>query len=339
MGLENPSNYLPRVRVSGAGESIINNRLTSWERIDAAGTQSDQLTLHIDTTGQTGLPKEGAVLTWQEGYGDNLMDKDLFKITRIVPKLFPPSVTIVATAAPFQVDDTTGFKERRTRTFENTTLAALFREVVTAHGFSPRVAKEFEQIQIDHLDQIDETDSAFLARFARERDAIAKPANDLYVLAKRGQIKTITGQAIPPVVIGLPAQNAPSNQNRFTNCQMDNPSRSRFNGVKANWTDNNTGQEATIEVGEAPFKKLRQTYQTPTDAIAASQSELTKLKRQGASVTLDLPGNPNLVAEGILTLNDTFPPEMKGNWSIDKVTARGDGKAGYRCNVVASEVV
>lgn len=100
-------------------------------------------------------------------------------------------------------------------------------------------------------------------------------------------MKTITGQAIPPVIVGLPAQNAPSNQDRFTNCQMDNPSRSRFNGVKANWTDNNTGQEATIEVGEAPYKKLRQTYQTPTDAIAASQSELTKLKRQGASVTLD----------------------------------------------------
>jgi hypothetical protein len=30
---------------------------------------------------------------------------------------------------------------------------------------------------------------------------------------------------------------------------------------------------------------------------------------------------------------------MKGNWSIDKVTARGDRKAGYRCSVVASEVV
>jgi phage protein D len=54
--------------------------------------------LHIDTTGQTGLPEEGAVLTWQEGYGDNLIDKGQFKITRIVPKLFPPSVTIVGTA-------------------------------------------------------------------------------------------------------------------------------------------------------------------------------------------------------------------------------------------------
>jgi len=45
-------------------------------------------------------------------------------------------------------------------------------------------------------------------------------------------------------------------------------------------------------------------------ATAATSSELSKLKHQGASVTLDLPGNPNLVAEGILTLNDAFPPQQ-----------------------------
>jgi hypothetical protein len=39
---------------------------------------------------------------------------------------------------------------------------------------------------------------------------------------------------------------------------------------------------------------------------------------------LDLRGNPNLVAESTLILNDTFPLEMKGNWSIGKVTTRGD---------------
>ena len=309
MGLDNSSNYLPRVRVSGAGERIINNRLTSWERIDAAGTQSDQLTLHIDTTGQTGLPKEGAVLTWLEGYGDNLIDKDQFKITRIVPKLFPPSVTIVATAAPFQVEDKTGFKERRTRTFENVSLADLFRQVVTPHGFSPRVAKEFESVLLEHMDQTDETDSAFLTRIARERDAIAKPVNELYVLAKRGQVKTITGQAIPPVVVGVPSQNTPSafnkfNSGQFINCQLDRPSRSAITGVKANWTNNNTGEEHTVHVGTAPYKKLRQSYDNPTTAQQACQDDLIKSQRQGTSVTLDLPGNPKLVAEGILTRNE-----------------------------------
>ncbi|WP_239544172.1 hypothetical protein [Marinomonas foliarum] len=80
-------------------------------------------------------------------------------------------------------------------------------------------------------------------------------------------------------------------------------------------------------------------YANPTTAQQACQDDLIKSQRQGSSVTLDLPGNPKLVAEGILTLNDTFPPEMKGNWSIDKVTVRGDNKVEYRCMAVATEVV
>ncbi|MBJ7540035.1 phage late control D family protein [Marinomonas transparens] len=329
--------YKPQARVSGAGAAIINSRLTSWERIDAAGTQTDQLTLNVDTTGQSGLPKEGAVLNWLEGYDDNLIDKGRFIITRIVPKLFPPSVTIVATAAPFQVEDKTGFKERRTRSFENISLANLFRNIVTAHGFSPRVATEFESVEIEHIDQVDETDSAFLNRIARERDAIAKPVNDLYVLAKKGEIKTITGKNIPPVTLGVPSQNSPSELGQFINCQLDKPSRSALMGVRANWTDNNKGEENTVEVGTKPFKKLRQSYDSADIAAQACKDELTKIQRQGSSVALDLPGDPKLVAEGILTLNNTFPAEMAGNWSIDKITARGDSKGGYRCSVTATQ--
>lgn len=287
MGLDKPSNYLPRVRVSGAGERIINNRLTSWERIDAAGTQSDQLTLHIDTTGQTGLPKEGAVLTWQEGYGDNLIDKGQFKITRIVPKLFPPRVTIVATAAPFQVEDKTGFKERCTRTFENVSLADLFRQVVTPHGFSPRVAKEFESVLLEHMDQIDETDSAFLTRIARERDAIAKPVNDLYVLAKRGQVKTITGQAIPPVVVGVPSQNKPS-EGQFINCQLDRPSRRPSPALKP--TGQTTTQGKNTPYTSAPHRTKNYakatTTQPPPNKPAKTTSSKANAKAPASPSTL-----------------------------------------------------
>ncbi len=329
--------YIPRVQVQGPGAAIINSRLTSWERIDAAGIRSDQIMLTVDTAGQSGLPKEGGVLKWLEGYDDKLVDKGDFTITRIAPKLFPPSVTIVATAAPFQVDDKTRFKERRTRSFEAITLADLFRQIVSEHGFSPRVAPEFEGIQLEHVDQVDETDSAFLTRLARERDAVAKPVNDLYVLAKRGQIKTITGRDIPPVALALPGNNDPTDLGRFINCQLDRPSRTNVAGVKAKWTDTATGDEHEVTDGQAPFKKLRQPYESETAAQHACRDELTRVKRKGASVRMDLPGDPYLVAEGLLQLNDSFPPEMAGDWSIDKVTARGDAKGGYRCAVTATQ--
>lgn len=327
----------PQAKVSGPGQDIINSRLVSFERIDAAGIQSDQLTLTVDTSGQTGLPKEGAVLTWSEGYDGNLIEKGEFKITRITPRLFPPSVKIIATAAPFQIDDKTRFKERRTRSFEKVTLADLFRQVISPHGYSTRVASEFESITLEHIDQVDETDGAFITRIARERDAVAKPVNNLYVFAKRGQVKTITGQNIEPVLVTVPSQNEITDQSQFINAQLDKPSRSNVKGVKAKWIDTATGSEHEVSDGDSPFKKIRQSYESETLALQACRDELQRVNRQGSSVKIDLPGDPYLISEGLLTLNDSFPPEMAGDWSIDKVTARGDKNGGYRCSVIATQ--
>jgi phage protein D len=190
---------------------------------------------------------------------------------------------------------------------------------------------------IKHVDQVDETDSAFLTRLARERDAVAKPVNELYVLAKRGQVKTMTGQTIPPVAIGVANSNDPTDLGQFINCQLDRPSRTNFSGVKAKWTDANTGEEHEVKDGQTPFKKIRQPYENESIALQACRDELRKVQRQGSNVRLDLPGDPYLVAEGMLTLKSSFPPEMAGDWSIDKVTARGDSKGGYRCAIVATQ--
>lgn len=334
--------YKPIVQVTSESKqlaNIINQRLISWKRTDAPGIQTDQITLVIDTQNQDGLPKEGAILNWHEGVDDTLIDRGVFKITRITPVLFPPTMTIVATAAPFQVEDNTRFKERQTKTFENITLADLFRQVVTAHGFSPRVATEYEDELIEHLDQTDETDVAFLTRLARERDAIAKPVNDLYVLSPKGREKTLSGQRLPTVTLSMPSKNTPSDSG-FINCQLEQSSRSSVNGIKANWTDSETGEEHTISTGSAPFKKLRQAYSSQGTATKAVQDELLKTQRkQGAKLTLEVPGNiPDshaLVVGAQLILDGSFPAMLSGGWRIESVTASGN-KQGYRVLVRAS---
>lgn len=330
---------MPQVSVIGPGASVINGRLVSWERVDAAGLQSDQIKLVVDVSGQSGLPQEGAVLQWLEGYQGQLVDKGKFKITRIIPRLFPPTITVVATAAPFQVQDVTRFKERRSRSFGRVVLAELFRQVVAAHGFSPRVDPAFEGVVLDHVDQVDETDSAFLTRVAKQYDAVVKPVNQLYVLARRGQVKTISGRAIQPVEVGMPDKNTHSDLSCFINCQLDRPSRASFFGVRAGWSDLDTGSESMVEVGREPFKKIRQSYASEAVAVQACRDELRRIRRQGSSLRLDLPGDPAIVAEGLLRLSKGFPSYMAGDWSIDKVVARGDSKGGYRCSVRAAVLV
>ncbi|WP_125782816.1 contractile injection system protein, VgrG/Pvc8 family [Pseudoalteromonas rubra] len=326
----------PKVKVSGPGADIINRRLVSFQRTDVSGVQSDQLRLVVDMSGESGRPRQGAVIQFSEGYDDDLFDKGQFSISRVIPRLFPPSLTIIATAAPFTPEDATGFKERRTRTFSDTTLGNVFRQCVQAHGFSPRVASQLDAIPIAHLDQTNETDAAFLTRVAREHDAIAKPVGNLYVLAARGEVRTLTGREIPPVRVSLPYNNSPD-AHHFINCQLEEPGRTSVEGIKAAYTDVQSGQEVMVAVGNAPFKKLRQTFDSQSSAQQACTAELVRVRRQGATLRMELPGDPSLVAEGLLVLDDSFPPEIAGQWSIDKVVASGQHGGGYRCHVTATQ--
>lgn len=331
--------FTPDVRVRGAHATMINQRLISWELVDDSGYQSDQLTLRVDAQGLDGLPREGDTVGIELGYKETgLTDKGDYKITRIMPRLFPDSVTIVATAAPFQVDDKTEYKKRRSRSFENVTLGGLFRQIVQSHGFEPRVAQDMDGIVLAHVDQSDETDMSFISRLAKRYDAIAKPVNNLYVLARRGQVKTISGQSMQPVAVSLPADNKLGKQS-FINASADLASRGKFKGVIAVYWDADKGQDVEVQRGEAPFKKLREPLDSALQAEEAASGELRKLMRSGVKIKLDVPGDPAMGAEGLIDVGAGFPAYMQGSWSIDRVISRGSRGEGYRCAVEASEPV
>ncbi|MCK2185701.1 contractile injection system protein, VgrG/Pvc8 family [Halomonas getboli] len=335
MGL---NGYTPVVRITGAHADLINGRrLIDWEHIDAAGQESDRLHLTVDTRGLDGLPREGDKLGLEVGWaeGGALVNKGQFTISRTTPKLFPDQLMIVATAAPWEVADETAFKRRRSASFTDTTLGEIFRTLTRRHGFSPRIAPALDGIAIEHVDQADETDAAFLTRLAGRFDAVAKPYDGLYVMARRGETKAISGQSIPIVTLSVPPNNEPGQQ-AFVNASVDRNSRLRFKGVQAAWFDGEEGVEVEVDLGEEPFKRLRQSYQSPGEAQAAGEGELRRLRREAAKLRVECPGNPDLAAEGLIELDDSWPSHMQGQWSLDKVTARGSRRGGYRCSLEAT---
>lgn len=327
----------PIVEITGAHAKLINDRLISWEHIDVSGRETDQLTLVVDTNETNGLPTEGQKIGLNVGYKEDsaLTNKGEFVISRIKPRLFPASITIIATAAPFQVADKTEYKLRRDRSFEDIALGTLFRQVVQSHGFRPRIAPDLANIQIAHIDQDDETDGAFLNRIAKQHDALVKPIDDLYVLARRGQIKSISGQNLPELSFSIPFNNTPTSQS-FIDAEVDMPSRSNFNGVKAKWWSDGGAKETPVQVGQTPFKRLRGQYTSEQEALNACNAELRKLSRSGMALRMNVPGNPQLGAEGLINLDATFPGHMQGRWSLDRVVSRGNRGQGYRCSLVAT---
>ncbi len=327
--------YKPVAYITGAGARVINANLMSFERVDASGIKSDSLRLTVSVANNSGTPQEGAEITWFEGYEGNVVNKGKFKITRVIPQLFPPQITIVATAAPFVMDDKTEFKTKRSRSWEGITFGDLFRDVVSVHGFSPRVDPELEDKLFEHVEQTDESDTVFLTRIARKHDAVAKPVDNFYVLARRGKVKTITGQDLPEVVIYQPHNNAPTNPG-FSNAMVDKPSKQRFNGVRAKWLDQSTGEEIEVKTGSLPFKRLSSTYSSQTEAQADIEAELRKLDRTGRKLRMDIPGDPLIVAEGVVVLGDSWPNDMAGRFSVDRVTSRGGATTAYRLSVEAT---
>lgn len=328
--------FTPAIEIYGANAALINQRLMSWEHIDAAGIESDQLTLTLDLEGLEGLPSLGGKIGLLVGYRESgLVDKGQFVVTRRTPTLFPFSLSLVATAAPFSAADETGFQQRRSASHGPTTLGALFRELTSRHGFSPRVDPELALKKIEHIDQSNETDMGFVTRLARKYCAIAKPVNELYVLAMPGRVKSLSGKVLPEVKLSVTSNNRPGDH-AFITAALDETARAKSQGCKTCWWDAAAGLLQVIETGMAPFKVLRQRCQSAQEAEDVGEGEVRKMRREKLKVKISCPGNPALSAEGLILLDTTWPDFMRGRWSIDKVTASGDRQKSYRCMIEAT---
>lgn len=321
---------------SGPGADLINSRLETFERVDASGHQSDQLTLQLNVEGIEGEPQEDAVIDWFEGYEETgAVRIGAFKISRITPRLFPRRLTIVCTAAPFGEKDETGFKERRTRSWDEATLGHVFSEVVTSHGLSPRIDPEIADIPLGHVDQTDETDAAFLSRLAAEHDAVAKPMDGMYVLALRGRTSSITGRTMEPVVISVPPVNKPGSR-LFVNCETTAPKRQSAGGIIVQWQDDKTGEIHEIKSGAPPYKRMPTPFVSQEHAEQALKGGQRKNDREKSRMVLDIPGDATLAAEGLITTDDSWPKGMRGQMSIDRLVARGSRSGGYRMTIEAT---
>ncbi|OPA92400.1 phage tail protein [Pseudomonas fluorescens] len=327
--------FTPVVEFYGANAALLNERLMRWSHTDALGGESDRLELTLNIEGLEGLPSFSGKIGLRAGYRETgLVEKGEFVVTQRTPRLFPMSLLVVATAAPFSRVDATGYRQRRSASHGPTTLGALFRQLVSRHGFSPRVAPALEGILIPHIDQSNESDMAFITRLAKRYSAITKPFNELYVLAEAGQLKSISLQQLPEVKLSVSRDNRPG-EHAFITATLDEKSRAKYEGSRVTWWDAGAGKRRVVQVGNAPFKTLRQPCQNEAEARSVAEAELRRVGRQDLQLLIDCPGNPLLAAEGLLRLDDTWPAYMQGQWSISKVVHTGDPATGYRSAITA----
>lgn len=348
IGLTNPLDALrqghpvPAYQVTVDGSDIsaaIRPRLMSMTITDNRGFTADTIEITLDDSdGQLAMPRRGASLRafigWQ---GSALVDKGTYQIDEVEHSGSPDVLTIRGKSA----DLCGGMNKLRERSWHQSTVGSIVEQVATPYALTPCVGEAFKSQQVDHIDQTNESDLAFLTRLAVQCDAIATVKSGRLIFIKAGQGTTASGMPLPAITI----TRQDGDQHRFSVADRD-----AYTGVTAYWQDNKAAEKKKVEVkrkkkaakkeeqalppGVAVNKKenellvgssenvkeLRHVYASQANAMRAARAEWEKLQRGVAEFQITLAkGRPELYPEQPTTVRGFKPQIDEADWLLTQV--------------------
>ncbi|MEZ8970003.1 hypothetical protein AB6E36_05860 [Vibrio cyclitrophicus] len=318
-------------KLVGKNSELLLARLKSWRLSDGNGIEGDSLSLTINSDDIDGIPPKGE--KYSVYLGEVLRDE--FQISKRSISLHPREVVLVLSVAPFSIKDETGYRERKSMSWDNTTLAQIVADNVAPHGFQAFVHARLQKIEIEHIDRTDESTPSFLYRLAKQYDAVAKPIDGRFIFAPKGEARSASGKDIETVTLSQPSGNHPQLPN-FTNVSIDLDGRTDVTGVKAFYLSTENGTRQEIRKGKAPFRSIGKDRNSQQEAEQACASELRKMQREGRKLSIEAPPNPAVFAEGLLVLDSSFPGVFQGTCSIDSVSISGQGLQPRRMSIKAT---
>lgn len=322
------SDRRPGFRVLANGTDItaaLAPRFKSIRVTDDTGLQSDECEIVLADDGQIAWPDTGATLEVWLGYGAALARLGAYQVDEVGVTGPAGELRITARAAPQAVAEE-AIQGHRSRPWPaGTTLGAMVAKIAQEHGLEPAIAPGLAEVALPHVDQLNESDMHLLTRIARDHGAVVKPVSGRLVVVRLGQSETAAGKDIPGV--------------RLTRTELKSwtgtlAKRGPFGTVKAKWRDLAAGADAEAVAGDqAPVKILRNTYPDAASALAAATAELERSRRATQTLSLQLPGRNDIIAEQPLTLVGVREG-LDGDWLIRRVEHTLDA-GGYRLGLEA----
>lgn len=315
------------------------DRLVSLTITDEAGVQSDTaeiiLSDHLPLA-RLQIPPTGGEIAISLGYGFAASLVGLYVAEDVEVSGPPDQIRITAYSASY--GSTGGGKsaltDQKTRSWpDGTTVKALVGKIAGECGFEAAVSAAAGDVKPGHLDQINESNMALLTRVARDNGLLFKPGGGKLVMCKEGESTSAGGQPLPVVALG---------RKQLTSWRMTIKRREAAAKVIATYRDLGAAQTKEVEVtaggggdrgpaGVTQTKRLRKIYQSEAAAKQAAQAEAGRASRAGVQLSLTLPGNPELMAEGRLQLTGVRHG-VDGLWLIKRVTHQIDS-GGWRSSV------
>ncbi|MDH2998092.1 phage tail protein [Pasteurellaceae bacterium LFhippo2] len=214
---------------------IVTDRLIDLSLTDSRGFEADQLDITLgDEDGQLEMPARGAVLSLGLGWqGEPLIHKGEFTVDEVEHSGAPDKLTIRARSADLRGP----LINAQERSFHNTTIGKIVKQIADENGLQAVVGKEFENYAIKHLDQTNESSINLLTRLAEEHDAISTVKSGRLLFMKAGKSQTASGKGLKEFII----KRDVGDSHTFSIAEGDN-----YKAVKAYWHDTATGKRGEV---------------------------------------------------------------------------------------------
>ncbi|XGA08481.1 MAG: contractile injection system protein, VgrG/Pvc8 family [Wolbachia endosymbiont of Xenopsylla cheopis] len=307
------------------GESFVienlKNRLISLRITDESGTMSDEAEICFHY--ENGALEFAGNLKVFLGYKETgLFPMGVYVANEVTIQSPPQTVRIKAHAANLKKS----LKEQVSKQWHQITLGNLVEQIAQKHGYGAKIAEEFKDIFIPHIDQTNESDMNFLTKLGQSYGAIAKPIGGYIIFIPKGKSKSATGK-----VLGTTSLTPKDVLNWKVNFTV----RSRYGSVIANWYDYNRGETIKEKAeDESPSYTLQEVYSNAESAMSAASTKLKQLKRSAVTLNITTVGNPELCAEAKISLSG-FCQEVDGEWVINR-TEHILNSSGYSTTLAAT---
>jgi len=299
--------------------ALIDERIMSITITDNRADTADELDITLDDhDGELNLPKRGVNLQISIGWADGLYDKGQFTVDEVEWSGTPDIITVKARAADF----TSNLKVGRRQSYHKQTFGQIASLIAKRHSLTLTMTSALQGINLEHVDQTDESDIHMLTRLAKAYGAEVSIKQKRILIFKAGTAQTASGKSLPKILI----TRADGDQFTYSENDRDHD----YTGVVAYYQEDGKAKRTGAHVGtDTKEKRLKGTYASEAQAEAAANAEKARLNRNMATFTITKAiGIPQISTESPVGLQGFKPQVDKLSWIVSKATHRLDPKSG-----------
>ncbi len=326
-----PQAFAYRVEIDGRDMTDTwakERRLLEITVVDDEGNSSDSVSFTFDDREpHIAWPPEGAVArVWLGNTEDELVDLGVFCLDAPTASSPPERLTVRGHAAQFvSTGPSMPMNTERFRVWTATTLGAMARTIASDHGLIARVQSELQGFALDSVEQLDETDLAFLKRIVAQTGGRVRIKGSS---SGSGALEVVgAGSQLPQVVLS---------RKDIEQWSMPLGGRAKAGKAIAAWFNPKTGGSGIKEAGSGePVVRLTEIFGTASEAASAAKSLVKDKDRESAQLSLTLTTLNTSIASGTEIAISGVRSEVDTTWNVVRVEHRANTQP--RTSIVAEK--